>query len=74
MSTLTVAKRPDRTFHIFVGSKLVSTSVERPHLRKYLDRYCVLNDAIFDDVLLELAERGRTTVVLPSGKFEQISS
>lgn len=70
MSTLTVTKRPDRTFDIFVGNKLVSTSVERPRLRNYLGRYCVLNDAVFDDVLLELAERGKTTVVLPSGKFE----
>ena len=72
MSTMTVAKRPDRTFNIFVGSKLVSTSVEWPHLRRYLDRYCVLNDVVFHDVLFELAQRGRTTVVLPPGKFEQI--
>lgn len=60
MSTLTVTKRPDRTFDIFAGSKLVGTSVERPRLRKYLGRYCVLNDAVSDDVLLELAERGKT--------------
>jgi hypothetical protein len=71
MTIVTIAERPDLTYNISVGEKLAHESVEKPHLKKYLARYGVLESEC-DDVMRQLAGKGKTSVEIPFGKFEQI--
>jgi hypothetical protein len=71
MTVVTIAERPDLTYSISVGETLSHESVERPHLKNYLARYGIL-DAKYDDVIRQLAGKGKTSVGIPLGKFAQI--
>jgi hypothetical protein len=71
MSILTVAERPDMDYNIFVDGKLAHESVTRPVLKRQLAHYNIV-DGRYEELMRQLAGKGRASAGIPLGKFEQV--
>jgi len=71
MSILTVAERPDMDYNISVDGKLAHESVTRLVLKRQLAHYNIV-DGRYDELMRELAGKGKASTEIRLGKFEQV--
>jgi hypothetical protein len=71
MSILAVTERPDMDYNISVDGKLAHESVTRLTLKRQLAHYNIV-DGRYDELMQQLAGKGKASIEIPLGKFEQV--